>query len=113
MKEDGVSLGNRLMAHINSRMHEGDCPKNGCIGECAAIDEHGGLWWAALYIWDSEFNDSGRVAKWFKDAGAVDVTVMHVLYDEANGDRDGRTFDGIRAWHVTFSMPTVGAGKGK
>lgn len=58
-----------------------------------------------LYIWDNEFNDSSRVAKWFHDAGAAEVLISHVLYDGTNGDRDGRTFDGVRAWHVQFSMP--------
>ncbi len=95
-----------VLAKINSQMHEGRCPQSGCIGECAAIDEDSnGVWWAALYIWDHEFNDSARVAKWFHDAGAGEVLISHVLHDEANGDRDGRTFDGARAWHVQFSMP--------
>lgn len=95
-----------VLAKINGQMHEGRCPQSGCIGECAAIDETmPGVWWAALYIWDNEFNDSMRVAKWFRDAGAIDVLVSHVLYDSANGDQDGRCFDGCRAWHVQFSMP--------
>lgn len=95
-----------VLAKINSKMHEGRCPQSGCIGECAAIDETTpGVWWAALYIWDDNFNDSTLVAKWFHDAGAVDVLVSHVLYDSANDDRDGRCFDGVRAWHVQFSMP--------
>lgn len=95
-----------VLAKINSQMHEGRCPQSGCIGECAAMDETTpGVWWAALYIWDNDFNDSTRVAKWFHDAGAVDVLVSHVLYDSANDDRDGRCFDGVRAWHVQFSMP--------
>lgn len=95
-----------VLAKINSQMHEGRCPQSGCIGECAAIDEgDNGVWWAALYIWDHEFNDSSRVAMWFHDAGAEEVLISHVLHDEANGDRDGRTFDGVRAWHVQFSMP--------
>ena len=94
-----------VLAKINGQMHEGRCPQSGCIGECAAIDEtRPGIWWAALYIWDNEFNDSSRVAKWFHDAGAEEVLISHVLYDGANGDRDGRTFDGVRAWHVQFSM---------
>lgn len=47
-----------VLAKINSQMHEGRCPQSGCIGECAAIDEgDNGVWWAALYIWDHEFND--------------------------------------------------------
>ena len=94
-----------VLTRINAHMHEGRCPQSGCIGECAAIDETWpGVWWAALYIWDSEFNDSTRVAKWFRDAGAGDVLISHVLHDSANGDVDGKTFDGIRAWHVQFSM---------
>lgn len=95
-----------VLDRINSYMHEGPCPKSGCIGECAAIDcGDNGVWWAALYIWDHEFNDSSRVAMWFHDVGAEEVFISHVLHDEANGDRDGRTFDGVRAWHVQFSMP--------
>jgi len=95
-----------VLAKINSQMHEGRCPQSGCIGECAAMDETmPGVWWAALYIWDNDFNDSTRVAKWFHDVGAVDVLVSHVLYDSANDDRNGRCFDGVRSWHVQFSMP--------
>lgn len=98
-----------VMAKINGQMHEGRCPQSGCIGECAAIDENTpGVWWAALYIWDKEFNDSSLVAKWFRDAGADEVLVTHVLHDDANGDRDGMTFDGVRAWHVYFSMTEPG-----
>lgn len=94
-----------VMAKINGQLHEGRCLQSGCIGECAAICETmPGRWWAALYIWDNEFNDSSRAAKWFHDAGASEVLIYHVLYDGANGDRDGRTFDGVRAWHVEFSM---------
>lgn len=101
-----------VMAKINGHMHEGRCPQSGCIGECAAIDETlPGIRWAALYIWDNTFNDSTRVAKWFHDIGAIDVIVSHVLYDSANGDLDGKTFDAIRAWHVQFSMPSSEAGK--
>jgi len=95
-----------VLANINGHMHEGLCPQSGCIGECAAIDETWpGVWWAAIYIWDNEFNDSTRVAKWFRDVGAIDVLVSHVLYDSENGDMDGKTFDGVRAWRVQFSMP--------
>lgn len=96
-----------VLSKINGHMHEGRCPSAGCIGECAAIDEtFPGVWWAALYIWDAEFNDSTLVAKWFNECGATDVLISHVLYDSANGDRDGLTFDGIRAWHIQFSMPS-------
>ena len=95
-----------VLANIKGHMHEGLCPQSGCIGECAAIDETWpGVWWAAIYIWDNEFNDSTRVAKWFRDVGAIDVLVSHVLYDSENGDMDGNTFDGVRAWRVQFSMP--------
>lgn len=104
--DEFCDVGRQLLAKINGRMHEGRCAQSGCIGECAAIDEDSnGLWWAALYIWDHEFNDPARVAKWFHDAGAIEVLITHVLHDEGNGDRDGRTFDGARAWHVQFSMP--------
>lgn len=96
-----------VLAKINEQLHEGKCPQSGCIGECAAIDEgSNGVWWAALYIWDNDFNDSSLVAKWFHAAGALEVFISHVLHDEANGDREGRTFDGVRAWHVQFSMPS-------
>lgn len=95
-----------LLDKINGHMHEGRCPTSGCIGECAAIDETApGDWWAALYIWDNEFNDSTRVAQWFYDAGATDVLIRHVLHDSVNDDRDGRCFDGVRAWHVEFRIP--------
>lgn len=94
-----------LLVKINTHMHEGRCPSAGCIGECAAIDETSpGKWWAALYLWDKDFNDSTRVAKWFHDAGAIDVEISHVLYDSVNEDRDGKCFDGVRAWHVVFDM---------
>lgn len=91
---------------INTHMHFGQCPTSGCIGECACLDQTSpGIWWAALYIWDNTFNNSAAVAKWFIDLGATEVLISHVLYDSANGDRDGRCFDGVRAWHVEFVMP--------
>lgn len=97
------------LAIINGHMHEGRCPTAGCIGECAAMHEESpGIWWAALYIWDKQFNDSTRVAKWFTDIGATDVLIRHVLHDTDNGDRDGKCFDGCRAWHVDFAMPEKG-----
>ena len=103
MSETEVS--HDLLTTINSHMHEGRCPTAGCIGECAAIYETSqGNWGAALYIWDKGFNDSTRVAKWFHDAGAIDVVVSHVLYDSVNDDRDGKCIDGARAWDVEFSM---------
>lgn len=102
-----------VLAKINGHMHEGACPTAGCLGECAAMDETSpGNWWAALYIWDKEFNDSTRVAKWFHDAGATDVLISHVLYDSVNDDRDGKCFDGVRAWHVEFAMPLNDQAKG-
>jgi hypothetical protein len=90
---------------INAHMHEGRCPTAGCIGECAAMTEiRPGIWWAALYIWDKEFNDSTRVAKWFTDIGATDILITHVLHDTDNVDKDGKCFDEARAWHVEFAM---------
>jgi len=96
-----------MLSTINGHMHKGQCPQSGCIGECAIIcEDEPGWWWAALYIWDSEFNDSTRVAKWFHDAGAIDVRISHVLYDNDNEYRDGvSAYDSTRTWHVTFSMP--------
>jgi len=91
---------------INGHMHEGRCPSAGCIGECAAMwHERPGIWIAALYIWDKEFNDSTRVAKWLTDIGATDILIRHVLHDTDNGDQDGNCIDGARAWHVEFAMP--------
>ena len=103
---DSTSKMGEVLAKINGHMHEAACPTFGSIGECAAIDANSnGTWWAALYIWDHEFNDPALVAKWFHEAGAAEVLISHVLHDEANGDRNGLTFDGVRAWHVEFSMP--------
>ena len=59
---------------------------------------------AALYIWDKSFNDSEQVAKWFLEAGADTAVVRHALYDSENGDRDGWTPEGSRAWDVVFSI---------
>lgn len=95
-----------VLRSINAHMHHGSCPTSGCIGECAALDETSpGVWWAALYIWDDNFNDSTEVAKWFTDLGAGEVVISHVLHDSYNGDKNGRCFDGVRAWHIEFEMP--------
>lgn len=96
----------QILAQINQHMHEGLCPTAGCIGECAAIIHIENGWQIAmLYIWDHAFHDSERVAKWFHDAGATDVTVMHVLYDSDNGDRNGHVEGGgARAWQVQFTQ---------
>lgn len=97
-----------LLDKINEHMHEGRCPTSGCIGECAAIYELcDDLFCAALYIHDNKFNNSSRVARWFYSVGATDVVIKHVLYDKANQFFDGRSDDGVRAWHVEFSMQNL------
>lgn len=96
----------KILSFINEQLHPGQCPTTGCIGECACIDEtRPGSWWAAIYIWDDSFNDSTLVASWFHKMGAGEVLIRHVLHDEANGDVNGKTFDGVRAWHVDFEVP--------
>lgn len=100
-----MTLPANLLHTINAKMHEGQCPTAGSLGECAAIfDMKDGLFQAMLYIWDKEFNDSTEVAGWFQDAGAEEVTVSHTLYSEANEDRDGKTSTGCREWTVFFRM---------
>lgn len=77
-----------VLAAINQKMHEGKCPEAGCIGECAAIDEtFPGVWWAALYIWQADFNDSGLVAQWFY--GFPDFPVDGALCRAANDRMKG------------------------
>lgn len=95
-----------VLKKINEKLHEGKCPQAGCLGECAIIDNmSGNHWWAAIYIWDTEFNDSTAVAQWFYECGAEDVVIKHVLYDSCNGDKDGCCIDDAKAWHVDFFMP--------
>lgn len=94
-----------MLHAINAKMHEGQCPTAGSLGECAAIfDMKDGLFQAMLYIWDKDFNDSAEVARWFHEAGAEGVTVGHTLFSDNNEDRDGKTSTGCREWTVFFRM---------
>ena len=77
-----------------------------CLGECAAIMKKDAGYSAYLYIWDKMFNDSELIARWFREAGAKEICVMSVLYDEFEGDRDGLTEDGSKNWIVNFSVDT-------
>lgn len=96
---------NDMLAKINSQMHEGRYPTEGCIGECATIYEiQPGACVATLYIWDKKFNDSGRVAEWFKEAGADRVLISHTLHYSPNAIAKGQCSDGTREWHVQFYM---------
>lgn len=100
-----------FLQRINAHMHQGHCPSAGCLGECFAIDyqtqcqDGTYLFTAYLSIWDAAFSDPGRVAQWFHDLGARQVRVLHVLHDELNDDRNGRSEDGARQWQVEFYMP--------
>ena len=103
-----------IFSNVRLHMSGGKCPTNGCVGECAIIapiceaqDGSGRIVYsAACYIWDTQFNDSALLASWFQEAGAKGVTVSHVLFDEDNGDRDGKAgdMDDVRAWHVDFVL---------
>lgn len=100
-----MSLPENLIHTINASLHVDSCPTAGSLGECAIICEFmPSLYQAILYIWDAEFNDSTKVAGWFKSAGAGNVTVAHTLYSDDNDDRDGKTTDGVREWTVYFGM---------
>jgi hypothetical protein len=100
-----MSLPDNMLDIINGRMHEGSCPTAGSLGECCIISEiRPGVFEAVLYIWDDAFNDSTAVAGWFKEAGADSVSIGHTLYSDDNGDRDGKTFDGVREWTVIFTL---------
>jgi len=102
-----MTLPANLLHTINAKMHEGQCPTAGSLGECAAIHDLApevGLHMAMLYIWDNEFNDSAKVASWFHEAGAEGVTVSHTLFSDDNEDRDGKTSTGCREWTVFFRM---------
>lgn len=98
-----------MRENINNHMTGGGCPKKGCIGECAFVEQISvdnddvPFWMAYLYIWDDQFNDLHQVAKWFIDAGAMNVTIAWVLYDPLNNNRDGFTEDGVRVWHATYA----------
>lgn len=106
------SVINAIFENVRQHMSGGKCPTPGCLGECAIIapmcEAHDGsgrtVYSAACYIWDTQFNDSALLASWFQEAGAKGVTVSHVLFDEDNGDRDGKAgdMDDVRAWHVHF-----------
>lgn len=93
---------------VQEKMTGGGCPTAGSLGECAAMWHSGNRWTAALYIWDANFNDSTAVAKWFRELGAVDVSIVHTLYDTSNGDRNGEVPEGgARQWLVEFSTKEV------
>ncbi len=101
-----------LLQIINAHMHEGHCPQQGCLGECAAIfkNESFGpnIYEAHLHLWDTQFQDSGRVAEWFRAEGASDIWVEHVLHSDVNETRNGVDHDGSgpsRHWVVTFTLP--------
>lgn len=97
-----------LLEGINARMNGGACPTTGCIGECAMVTQvTPGLYMAMLYIWNGTFNDSATVAAWFREHGAASVNVSLTLYSDENGDRDGKTVDGVREWAVYFTLPTT------
>lgn len=103
-----------LLERINARMHEGSCPTAGSLGECPAlvqvVQKHtfAGprvLVTAALSIWDQSFNDSFSVASWFKDEGALEVVIVHVLHDPANDTFAGFNDDVSRDWVVDAWFP--------
>lgn len=102
-----------ILAAINHAMHEGSaCPTAGCIGECAAITEQTqpDRYAAHIYLWANEFNDSGAVARWFIDLGAIDIHIVADIYEPENGVYNGRAPDGARPWHVLFTLPGVAHG---
>lgn len=104
-----------ILQAINELMHPGSrCPEPGVLGECAAIFRREDIkkaevYEAHLYIWDRSFNDSSKVAGWFKDQGCTDIWVQHTLYSDANDDRDGSCFgeDESRHWVVTFTIASA------
>jgi len=82
----------------------------GRIGECAIIEPWVGedRWSAAIYLWDTSFNDSTQLAEWFHQCGATDVVIEHTLYCDFNGDRNGTVKDSTcRAWTVTFKRADI------
>lgn len=99
---------------INEKLTAGDGSVAGKIlGECAAMDHlirrgpsGQETYMAYIYLWDNDFADWSQIAQWFLDAGATDVSVSWVMYDHANGDKNGRTEDdGSRPVIVYFSLP--------
>lgn len=99
-----------ILDAINRAMHAGSaCPTAGCIGECAAITEQTtpDRYAAHIYLWDDTFNDSAAVARWFNDLGATDINIYADIYEPENDVLDGRAHDGVRPWHVLFTMPAT------
>lgn len=101
----------RMLCAINTSMNGTPHCSGFSLGECAMVGEicksHVDgvpVYSAMIYIWNKSFNDSATIAKWFTSAGAESVIVKHVLYDQLNGDRDGWTEEGHRAYDVTFVM---------
>ena len=103
-----------LLESINARMHEGTCPTSGSLGECPALVEvverqtfHGPrvLVRAVLCIWAAAFNDCETVAAWFKEEGALEVSISHVLYDPFNETFSGLNVDSTRDWVVDAQFP--------
>ena len=97
------------MLKIASKMHREINSRLKGIGECAAIDKNRNQdgyehYSAYLQIWDADFDDSGAVVRWFRDAGASEVSVWHCLHCTVNGDVDGATVEGSRSWVVHFQV---------
>lgn len=99
-----------ILAAINHAMHEGAaCPTAGCIGECAAITPQAATdrYAAHLYLWDHDFNDSIAVARWFLKLGGIDINIYADIYEPENDIYNGRASDGVRPWHVLFTLSGV------
>jgi len=100
-----------MLAEINKKLHEGKCPTAGSLGECAATyhvrttEDGKEIHEAYVYLWDDNFTDWETLAQWFTEQGAEEVHVAWVMYDSANGDRNGRAEDNSRAVIVTYVMP--------
>ena len=86
------------------------------LGECASITiRESGRGLASLYIWDAEFHDSCRVARWFYGAGAKDVEIRHILNVPSgavvNGHRPDPSGRGPRPWEVEFRIQPASQGQ--
>ena len=98
-----TDLNLRVFEALNTYLVGGPgCPGAGSLGECPAADEQENCYWACVARWPETPPDWRKLRDIVRDAGGVDITISHVLLDEANGDEDGRGFGGATL-EITFN----------
>jgi len=101
----------RLRREIHGSLH---CPTGKSLGEVCIIVPDGDTpckqfttFLAIINLWDDSFNNWRLLRDWLVEEGASDILIRHVIYDEVNGEEDGRG-PGGRSWNVNFILPKAG-----